>query len=150
MYRIPVQARAAAGQRVFIETPKFGAACVRVTSAKGATQVLGWKPYKADITGETGTVAVSTMLTGQNAFGSSGGGRGGFGGMAPRAGAPGTAGDAARGAAAGGGQAPPAGIAGAPAGQGRGGAAQIPGVPNFAPAGLLEAPVITVMQAGIK
>jgi hypothetical protein len=147
VYRIPVQAKASAGQRVFIETPKFAAACVRVTSAKGATQVLGWKPYRADITGETGTVAVSTMLTGQNAFGSSGGGRGGFGGAPPAGAAPGAAGGAARGAAAGGGQTPPAGMPGAPGGQGRGGAAQPPGVPNFAPAGLLEAPVITVMQA---
>jgi hypothetical protein len=55
VYKIPVQSKATASQRVFLETPKFGAACVRVTSSKGAIQVLGWKPYRADITGEMGT-----------------------------------------------------------------------------------------------
>jgi hypothetical protein len=47
VYKIPVQVRADAGQRLFVETPRFGGACIRVTSAKGTTQVLGWKPYKA-------------------------------------------------------------------------------------------------------
>ena len=119
VYKVPVAAKAAPGQRVFLETPRFGAACVRVTSARGTTQVLGWKPFKADITGETGTVAVSAMLTGQNAFGT----LGGRGAIPPAAGA----GAGARGGAT------------ARTAQ----VSQPPIVPTI-PAGLLESPVITV------
>jgi len=148
VYKIPVPVKAGAGQRLFIETSRFGAACVRVTTSKGATQVLGWKPYAADITGETGILAVSTMLTGQNAFGSAGGGRGGFMMAPPATGPTGATAGAGRGAAPGG---TPTSPAGAPGGQGRGGAVQTtPGVPNFAPAGLLEAPVVKIMAVTIQ
>ena len=66
-YQVPVPVQASQGRRLFIETPAFEAACIRVKPAEGPPGMIAWQPYRAAIAG--GTVALDVALTRRNSFG---------------------------------------------------------------------------------
>lgn len=71
-YLIPPTQKPAKGQRVFLETPKFEAACVKVRSGKRASRMIAWPPYEADVTEAVaagGAMEVEVVLTRRNTFG---------------------------------------------------------------------------------
>ena len=66
-YEVPVTLSARGSQRLFIETPKFEAACIKVKSAAGPPGMIAWQPYQAEITG--GAAELEVVLTRRNSFG---------------------------------------------------------------------------------
>jgi hypothetical protein len=62
----------ARGQRVFVETPSFEAACVKVRSGKRPARMIAWAPQEAEVTeaaagGEV--IELEVVLTRRNTFG---------------------------------------------------------------------------------
>ncbi len=71
-YRIPVAAKPAKGQSLFVAVPKFEAACIKVKSGKRAPQLIAWQPYQADVTedaAKSNTLDLEVVLTRRNTFG---------------------------------------------------------------------------------
>jgi hypothetical protein len=66
-YRIPVPIRAGSKERLFIETPKFEAACIKVRDGNSGARMIAWQPYKVSFTG--GIVDLDVVLTRRNTFG---------------------------------------------------------------------------------
>jgi hypothetical protein len=67
-YRIPVANKPGEGQKAFLETPKFEAACVKV----GKDKIIPWQPYEVEVTDETlknDYIETTTVLTRRNSFG---------------------------------------------------------------------------------
>ncbi|MCX7046178.1 MAG: glycosyl hydrolase [Candidatus Sumerlaeota bacterium] len=82
-YKIPAAAKLGDGERAFIVTPKFEAACVKVMASSGKIErLIAWQPYEAEITEalapggkdvlETamgGEIELEVVLTRRNTFG---------------------------------------------------------------------------------
>ncbi len=67
-YRVPVSTKPGEGQRAFLVTPRFEAACIKAASDK----VIPWPPYEADVTSELrqrDNLDVHAVLTRRNTFG---------------------------------------------------------------------------------
>ncbi len=67
-YRVPVSGKPGSGQRAFLVTPKFEAACIKAAPAK----IIPWPPYECDVTAELqqgDVLDVQAVLTRRNTFG---------------------------------------------------------------------------------
>lgn len=68
VYHLPKPEKPSAGQKVFIETPGFEAACI-IVGREGP--MIAWQPYEADATGQAGgeMFDLQVILTRRNTFG---------------------------------------------------------------------------------
>lgn len=67
-YRVPLGDKPQSGQHVFLETPKFEAACIKAAKDK----IIPWPPYECEVTAEAqagGELEVQAVLTRRNTFG---------------------------------------------------------------------------------
>ena len=71
-YRIPAPANVGRQQHVFVETPEFEGACVKVAVGRAKPHIIAWKPYQAEITdglARKGEIELAVVLTRRNTFG---------------------------------------------------------------------------------
>ncbi len=73
-YRTRIHPELSDGERLFVEVPEFGGACVRVLVDGHSAGVIGWQPHEVEITdlvrpGEEAELAVEVVSHRRNAFG---------------------------------------------------------------------------------
>ncbi len=71
-YKVPLGPRPPRAEHVFIELPKFEAACAKVGSEGHTPRMIAWQPYEAEITGDArdgDAILVDVVLTRRNTFG---------------------------------------------------------------------------------
>jgi hypothetical protein len=71
-YFITLSGKPPKGQRAFLATPKFEAACIKVHAGKRPSKMIAWQPYEAEVTeamaaGEV--IELEVVLTRRNTFG---------------------------------------------------------------------------------
>lgn len=71
-YKVPVSPKLPMASPMFIETPKFEAACVKVSVGPQPPKYIAWQPYEAEVTAAPSlkrTIDVEVVLTRRNTFG---------------------------------------------------------------------------------
>ena len=58
-----------AGERVFLETPAFEAACIEAHASGKPVGTIAWQPYEVELHTGTGEIALDVVLTRRNTFG---------------------------------------------------------------------------------
>ena len=61
--------RAEAGERVFLDTPGFEAACLVIHADGQPVGTIAWQPYEAELTAGVSELALEVVLTRRNTFG---------------------------------------------------------------------------------